>query len=88
LEFLKKKDEQKLYNEPWKILVVDDEPDIHAVTSLIAKDIIFESRPVKIYSAYAASEAMEILKNVEDIAVALIDVVMESDDSGLSWFSS
>lgn len=83
LEFLKKKAEQKIYNEPWKILVVDDEPDIHAVTSLIAKDIIFESRPVKIYSAYSASEAMEILKNIEDIAVALIDVVMESDDSGL-----
>lgn len=82
-EFLKKSQSSKSYGEPWKVLVVDDEPDIHAVTSVIAKDIIFEGRPVKIYSAYSSTEAIEILRNVPDIAIAIIDVVMESDDSGL-----
>lgn len=82
-DFLKKSQSVKSFGEPWKVLIVDDEPDIHAITSVIAKDIIFEGRPVRIYSAYSSSEAVEILKNVSDIAVAIIDVVMESSDSGL-----
>lgn len=82
-DFLKKSSERQSLGEPWKILVVDDEPDIHAITSIIVKDIVFEGRPVKIYSAYSAAEATEFLSNVPDIAVAIIDVVMEKADSGL-----
>ncbi|MFN6991298.1 MAG: HD domain-containing phosphohydrolase [Fervidobacterium sp.] len=82
-DFLKKGAERRVLGEPWKILVVDDEPDIHAITSIIAKDIVFEGRPVKVYSAYSAVEAIEILNHVQDMALALIDVVMEKDDSGL-----
>lgn len=82
-DFLKKGAERQALGEPWKILVVDDEPDIHAITSIIAKDIVFEGRPVKVYSAYSAAEAIEILNHVQDMALALIDVVMEKDDSGL-----
>ncbi|ODN31105.1 HD domain-containing phosphohydrolase [Fervidobacterium thailandense] len=81
--FLKKtpKEEHKL--EPWKILVVDDEPDVHAVTSVVARDITFLNRPVKVYSAYSGTEAIEILKNVPGIALAIIDVVMETEHAGL-----
>ncbi|MGB9795713.1 HD domain-containing protein [Fervidobacterium riparium] len=67
----------------WKILVVDDEPDVHAITSVVARDIVFEGKKVKLYSAYSSQEAKEILENVEDIALAIIDVVMEGDDAGL-----
>jgi response regulator RpfG family c-di-GMP phosphodiesterase len=86
-DFLKKGQEKNIFGKPWKVLVVDDEPDVHAVTSIIAKDIIFENKPVKVYSAYSSNEAMEILENVPDIAVALIDVVMEKDNSGLNLVS-
>lgn len=81
--FLKKtsKEEHKL--EPWKILVVDDEPDVHAVTSVVARDITFLNRPVKVYSAYSGAEAIEILKSVPNIALAIIDVVMETEHAGL-----
>lgn len=84
-KFLKKGSE-KLEHELkdfWKILVVDDEPDVHAITSVVARDIVFEGKKVKLYSAYSSQEAKEILENVEDIALAIIDVVMEGDDAGL-----
>lgn len=82
-DFLKKHTEKKVNEEQWKILVVDDEPDVHAITSLIAKDVIFEGGSVKIYSAYSTKDAKDILNNVQNIAIAFVDVVMEKDDSGL-----
>ncbi len=68
---------------PWKILVVDDETDIHAMTQLGLKDFQFADRPLRILQALSGTEAQAILKAEPDIAVALIDVVMETDDAGL-----
>ena len=82
-----KKTEGKSLDEkilPWKILVVDDEPIIHSVTELVLRDITFENRPMKLFSAYGETDAQKILENEKDIAVALIDVVMEHDNSGLN----
>jgi len=82
-EFLKKSVKIVKKGEPWKVLVVDDEPDVHAITSVIARDIVFLNRSVRIYSAYSEKEAREILTSVPDVALAMIDVVMEKDNSGL-----
>jgi len=82
-EFLKKSAKNVIKGEPWKVLVVDDEPDVHAITSVIARDIVFLNRPVRIYSAYSEKEAKEILTSTPDMALAMIDVVMEKDSSGL-----
>jgi response regulator RpfG family c-di-GMP phosphodiesterase len=68
---------------PWKILVVDDEPDIHILTRLNLRDFTFAQRPLEILSANSAAEAKQILAEHDDIAVALVDVVMETDDAGL-----
>ena len=68
---------------PWKILVVDDEPIIHSVTDLVLRDFHFDNRPLKFFSAYSDAEARKILSEEEDIAVAIVDVVMEEDNSGL-----
>lgn len=70
--------------EPWKILLVDDEPDVHKVTEIVLRNFKFEGRPLEILNAYSGSEARTILQNHQDIAVALVDVVMESDDAGLN----
>jgi response regulator RpfG family c-di-GMP phosphodiesterase len=69
---------------PWKILVVDDEPDIHALTRLNLRDFSFAQRPLEILSAHSAAEARAVLADHPDIAVALVDVVMETDDAGLN----
>lgn len=68
---------------PWKILVVDDEPDIHAVTALSLRDFSYAGRRIELFKAYSGNEARDLLNREPDIALALIDVVMESDDSGL-----
>lgn len=82
-QFFKASRREKHKSEPWKILVVDDEPDVHAITSVVARDVKFHDRDVKVLSAYSSSEAIEILKEVPDIALAIIDVVMESEHAGL-----
>jgi CheY-like chemotaxis protein len=75
----------------WNILVVDDEPDVLAVTKLALRDVTVYGLPLKIHTASSKAEAIELLKgpltlqgSTEPIvAVALVDVVMESDHAGL-----
>jgi response regulator RpfG family c-di-GMP phosphodiesterase len=67
----------------WKILIVDDEPDICALTRISLRDFIFADRSLEFIEARSAAEAITLLDHHQDIAVALIDVVMESDDAGL-----
>jgi len=68
---------------PWKLLVVDDEPDVRSLTRLNLKGFAFADRELEILEAGSAAEARTLLAEHRDIAVALIDVVMESDDAGL-----
>ena len=67
----------------WKLLIVDDEPDVHQLTRLNLKGFRFADRDLEILGAASAYEAREVLRNHDDIAVALVDVVMETDDAGL-----
>lgn len=68
---------------PWKILVVDDEPDVRRLTALNLRGFEFGGRHLVLIEAGSAAEARERLQEHEDIAMALIDVVMETDDAGL-----
>lgn len=68
---------------PWKVLIVDDEREVHAVTTLALDDFSLCGRELAFLHAYSAREAREVLANQPDIAVVLLDVVMESDDAGL-----
>lgn len=67
----------------WNVLIVDDEPDIHEVTKLALSGFQFENKKCNFISAYSAKEAKEIIHNTPNIALALVDVVMESEDAGL-----
>ena len=69
--------------QAWLILVVDDEPDVHSMTALILADLRYRERPLRLISAYSAAEAKQYLEHYPNIAVALIDVVMEEDHAGL-----
>jgi len=68
---------------PWHVLIVDDEEQVHAVTKLVLTGYKFEGRPLHFFHAYSAKDAKEILNNWDDIALVLLDVVMESDQAGL-----
>ncbi|PWC32624.1 DUF3369 domain-containing protein [Azospirillum sp. TSO35-2] len=69
--------------EPWLILIVDDDPAIHATTKMVLRGFAFEGRPAQFLSAGTAAEARGVLRDNPAIAVILLDVVMESDDAGL-----
>lgn len=71
----------------WKILIVDDEEDVHTVTRMALRRLVFEERTIEFLSAYSATEAKELLHLHSDIAVILLDVVMEDDNAGLSLAS-
>ncbi|ALG70548.1 transcriptional regulator [Azospirillum thiophilum] len=68
---------------PWLILVADDEPEMHAVTRLALARLRFRGRPVRLLDCTSAAEAERILRGTPDIAVLLLDVVMETEEAGL-----
>ena len=67
----------------WKLLVVDDDEFVHKVTNMVLADYSFEGRKLSLISAYSAAEAKEVLQKDKDIAVILLDVVMETNQAGL-----
>ena len=67
----------------WNILIVDDEPEIHQVTTMALAGVKIAGKKLKFFHAYSAAEALELLKEQDKIAVTILDVVMEDDDSGL-----
>ncbi|PHS58298.1 MAG: hypothetical protein COB17_03500 [Sulfurimonas sp.] len=69
--------------EKYNILLVDDEEDMHNITKMALKHKLFYDRELNIISAMSAFEAKEILKKENDIALALIDVIMETPQAGL-----
>jgi len=81
LSFLKQVETPDLI--PWKVLIVDDEKDIHTVTKMALKRFTLDGRNLTFFHAYSAKEAKELLAKEEDIALIFLDVVMETDDAGL-----
>ncbi len=69
--------------DAWKILIVDDEEEIHSITTLVLRHFIFENKRLQFFHAYSCEQGRQMLREHADIAVALIDVVMETDDAGL-----
>ncbi|MBF0381623.1 MAG: response regulator [Magnetococcales bacterium] len=69
--------------QSWKILVVDDDRDIHKLTAMVLRDMVFEDSPLEMLSAFSGKESIEIMRSNPDIAVLLLDVVMETDYAGL-----
>ena len=67
----------------WRVLIVDDDVDVHAVTRLALRNVTFKGRELELFSAYSGAEGFQILRDTSDIALVLLDVVMESDDAGL-----
>jgi diguanylate cyclase (GGDEF)-like protein/PAS domain S-box-containing protein len=67
----------------WSVLLVDDDEEVHRLTRLVLRDFTYDGRRLEFLSAHSAREAKGILGENQDIAVVLLDVVMESEDAGL-----
>lgn len=67
----------------YKILIADDEEEIHKMTKLVLKGFELGEARLQFYDTYSGKETMEFLKRNNDIAIVLLDVVMEDDESGL-----
>ena len=68
---------------PYKILIADDDEEIHKVTKLMLKGFEFEGRGLEILHTYTGAGTLEICQKHDDIAILFLDVVMESNHSGL-----
>jgi len=79
-----------MFQKEWNILVVDDEPDVLSVSRLAMRNFTVYGTPIHIHAAQSKAEAVELLKTtllhgsrLSNLAVAFIDVVMETDQAGL-----
>ena len=70
--------------EPWQILVVDDDPDVHESTAYGLRGLEIEGRGLQLLHAHSAAEALDMLRRERGVAVILLDVVMETDNAGLA----
>jgi diguanylate cyclase (GGDEF)-like protein len=67
----------------WRVLIVDDDADVHSTTTFALGNLEMHGRPLAFLHAYSAAEAKAVLEREHDIAVILLDVVMEQPDAGL-----
>jgi PleD family two-component response regulator len=68
---------------PWRILIVDDDEDVHRASRFALGDLHILGRPLEFLEARSARAAREILESERDIACILLDVVMETERAGL-----
>ena len=64
-------------------MIADDEQEVHDVTRLVLGGFMFESRPLQFLSAYSGEDVRALMREHQDVAVLLLDVVMETEHAGL-----
>ncbi len=69
--------------EGWKIILVDDDREVHNVTKIALSDFIFEGKKLVFLSAYSAKEAKALIEENSDTAMIFLDAIMETENAGL-----
>ncbi len=67
----------------WRVMIVDDDQDVHESTEFALRNLVILNRPLEFLHAYSAAETIKLLSQNPDVAVILLDVVMETEDAGL-----
>jgi CheY-like chemotaxis protein len=75
--------EQGTTQNVWRVMIIDDDADVHSATTFALGNLEMQNRPLEFLHAYSAAEARSMLQQESDIAVILLDVVMEQEDAGL-----
>lgn len=70
--------------KPWHILIVDDDPGVHQATLFALNRVRILDRPLAFHHAHSAAEALDMMRRHADMAVVLLDVVMEHEAAGLA----
>ena len=68
---------------PWRVLIVDDNVDVHKATEIALRDTVYKGRRLAFSNAYSAQQGSAMLRHATDFALVLLDVVMETQDAGL-----
>ncbi|MCV2354420.1 response regulator [Paucibacter sp. B2R-40] len=68
---------------PWRVLVVDDDEEVHSATRYALRQAVILGRPLSLFHTYSAQATRELLATDRDFAMILLDVVMESERAGL-----
>ena len=75
-------------SQVFNVLIVDDEPDIHAAIKMSIKHEVVFGRPLNIHSAYSKKEAIEFVEQFNDeISLVFLDVVMETEHAGFEFLT-
>lgn len=69
--------------DTWKVLIIDDDKDVHKTTVFALKDTDFLGKQLSFFHAHNTREAHEALESRSDYALILLDVVMDTDQAGL-----
>ncbi|MEM7030420.1 MAG: response regulator receiver protein [Chloroflexota bacterium] len=81
-----------MFNTNWPVLIVDDEPDVLQISKMAMRGFSVFGLPIELHTAASKTEAIEVMRGLVPlapvlprprVAVAFIDVVMESDTAGL-----
>ncbi|MEQ8392360.1 MAG: EAL domain-containing protein [Thalassospira sp.] len=72
-----------LTDSVWTILVVDDDVDVHEATEFSLNKVDILGRDLRLLHATRGEEVLGYLKANPNIAVIMLDVVMEEPDTGL-----
>ncbi|HEY8381773.1 MAG TPA: DUF3369 domain-containing protein [Microvirga sp.] len=67
----------------WTIAVIDDDAAVHDGTRFALYDYSLNGQGLRILSAFSAAEGRRLMAAEPNIAVVLLDVVMETDRAGL-----
>lgn len=85
LAFLDESEDQgpgETHLNPWVLLIVDDEPQVHEATTLTLRRDRIGNRPLRFLHAHSAAEARELVQSEPQIDLILLDVMMETRDAG------
>lgn len=82
-DFVDHKEVEKKQEKYFKILIVDDDEEVHHITKMVLDGFEFESSGIELFHAYSYDNTVAVFDEHADIAVVLLDVVMEEDNTGL-----
>lgn len=74
---------KKMKPTKWKVIIADDEEEIHSVTKMVLGSYTFDDQGLEFLSAYTGRETRDLIRDNPDTAIILLDVVMEKENSGL-----
>ena len=72
----------------WRVLAVDDDADFQRATAFALSELEVLGGRVELVQAFSCREALAVLAQQQDIALVLLDVVMETEDAGLRLIQS